>query len=145
MNEVRACVTKMEDIFTKYNVFPDIFEKIVEYLDDASIEECRLVSKTWKSYLDYNRHVKIRLIRKSVDRYDQVEESWEKVFKNKAIETGMILSTMDMKKNLLCFFHRSIFTEIREFATIVLWKLVLNFGYRGRCKYHCLTSGTTKL
>ena len=104
MNEVRACVTKMEDIFTKYNVFPDIFEKIVEYLDDASIEECRLVSKTWKSYLDYNRHVKIRLIRKSVDRYDQVEESWEKVFKNKAIETGMILSTMDMKKTFYVFF-----------------------------------------
>ena len=46
----------------------------------------------------------------------------------KAIETGMILSIMDMKKKLLCFFHRSIFTEIREFTTIVLWKLVMNFG-----------------
>ena len=28
------------------------------------------------------------------------------------------------EKNLCIFFHRSIFTEIREFATIVLWKLV---------------------
>ena len=49
------------------------------------------------------------------------------------------------KKN----FYRSIFTEIKEFATIVLWKLVINFGYRGRtvlqCKYHFLTSGATKL
>ena len=45
--------------------------------------------------------------------------------KTKAIETGMILSIMDMKKILLCiFFQRSIFTEIREFATIVLWNLV---------------------
>ena len=35
----------------------------------------------------------------------------------KAIETGMILSIMDMKKKW--FFHRSIFTEIKEFATIV--------------------------
>ena len=57
-------------------------------------------------------------------------------FKNdvitKAIETGMILSIMDMKKKtFMCFFHRSIFTEIMEFATIVLWKLVINFGYRG--------------
>ena len=36
------------------------------------------------------------------------------------------------KKNLMYFFHRSIFTEIREFATIVLWKLVINLRYRGR-------------
>ena len=49
----------------------------------------------------------------------------------KAIETGMILSIMDIK-TLMCFFHRSIFTETREFATIVLWKLVINFGYRRR-------------
>ena len=36
------------------------------------------------------------------------------------------------KNTFMCFFHRSLFTEIREFATIVLWKLVINFGYRGR-------------
>ena len=48
--------------------------------------------------------------------------------RTKAIETGMILSIMDMKKTLMYIFHRSIFTEIREFATIVLWKLVINFG-----------------
>ena len=35
----------------------------------------------------------------------------------KAIETGIILSIM---------------TEIKEFATIVLWKLVIKFGYKGR-------------
>ena len=32
------------------------------------------------------------------------------------------------KKTFVYFFQRSIFTEIREFATIVLWKLVINFG-----------------
>ena len=36
------------------------------------------------------------------------------------------------KKTFMYFFHRSISTEIREFATIVLWNLVINFGYRGR-------------
>ena len=47
----------------------------------------------------------------------------------KAIETGIILSIMDVKKQTFMYiFHRSIFTEIREFATIVLWKLVINFG-----------------
>ena len=35
------------------------------------------------------------------------------------------------KKPFVYFFQRSIFTEIREFATIVLWKLVTNFSYRG--------------
>ena len=51
----------------------------------------------------------------------------------KAIETGMILSIMHghEKKPFMCFFHRSIFTEIRELATSVLWKFVVHFGYRG--------------
>ena len=51
----------------------------------------------------------------------------------KAIETGMILSIMDMEENtFVYFFQRPIFTEIREFATNVLWKLVTKFSYRGR-------------
>ena len=51
----------------------------------------------------------------------------------KAIETVMILSIIRSvdhgheKKH----FYRSIFTEIKEFATIS-YKLVINFGYRGR-------------
>ena len=35
------------------------------------------------------------------------------------------------KNTFMCFFHRPIFTKIREFATSVLWKLVVHFGYRG--------------
>ena len=35
------------------------------------------------------------------------------------------------EKKIMYFFHRSIFTKIREFTTIVLWKLVIHFGYRG--------------
>ena len=51
----------------------------------------------------------------------------------KAIETGMILLIMDMKKkNFYVFFHRSILAKIREFASIVLWKLVADKVYRGR-------------
>ena len=43
------------------------------------------------------------------------------LYTGKAIETGMILSIMDMKKNTFMYiFHRSTFTEIREFTTIVL-------------------------
>ena len=36
------------------------------------------------------------------------------------------------KKNFVYFFQRSTFTEIKEFATIISWKLVTNFSYRGR-------------
>ena len=36
------------------------------------------------------------------------------------------------KKTFMCFFHRSISTEIREFANHCFIKLVINFGYRGR-------------
>ena len=36
------------------------------------------------------------------------------------------------KNTFMCFFHRPIFTKIREFSTSVLWKLVVHFGYRGR-------------
>ena len=35
------------------------------------------------------------------------------------------------KNPFVYFFQRSIFTKIREFATIVLWKLVINFGVEG--------------
>ena len=45
------------------------------------------------------------------DRYDDIDHGHEK-------QTNFYVF----------FFHRSIFTEIREFATIVLWKLVINFG-----------------
>ena len=90
MNEERTCVTKMEVIFQS---FTHISEKIFQYIDDASIEECRLVSKSWRSYLDHNKHVKIRLIQKSVDCYDQVEESWKKVFKK---------SNSDIIEKLFC-------------------------------------------
>ena len=51
----------------------------------------------------------------------------KKVREGKAIETGMILLII-----FEYFFQRSLFTEISEFATIVLWKLVTNFTYRGR-------------
>ena len=90
MNEKRTCVTKMEALFQS---FTHISEKIFSYIDDASIEECRLVSKSWRSYLDHNKHVKIRLIRKSVDCYDQVEESWRRVFKK---------SNSDIIEELFC-------------------------------------------
>ena len=38
------------------------------------------------------------------------------------------------EKPFCVFFQKSISTEIKEFATIVLWKLVTNFSYRGRTK-----------
>ena len=78
MNEVKSCVTKMENLFS---TCPHLQENIFNELDDASIEECRLVCKSWRSYLDQNKYVRIRLIRKSVDCYEQVEESWKEVFK----------------------------------------------------------------
>ena len=55
-----------------------------------------------------------------------------KIGQGKAIETGMILTIMDIKKTFMYFFHRSIFAKIREFATIDLWKLVADKVYRGR-------------
>ena len=56
---------------------------------------------------------------------------FDELFTGKAIETGMILSITDMKNTFKCFFHRPIFTKIKEFATSVLCKLVVHFGYRG--------------
>jgi hypothetical protein len=44
----------------------------------------------------------------------------------RAIETGMILSIMDIKKQLLCIFFIDLYSP--RFATIVLWILVKNFG-----------------
>jgi len=84
MNEVKFCVTKKWRTFFQH---VHLKENIFNELDDASIEECRLVCKSWRSYLDQNKHVRIRLIRKSVDCFEQVEESWKEVFKKSNSDT----------------------------------------------------------
>ena len=79
MNGVRASsVTKMEEFFSR---FPHLSDKIFANIDHASIEECRLVSKSWKSYLDHSKHIHIRLIQKNVDSFCCVEESWKDILK----------------------------------------------------------------
>ena len=110
MNEVKFCVTKMENLFS---TCPHLKENIFNDLDDASIEECRLVCKSWRSYLDQNKHVRIRLIRKSVDCYEQVEESWKEVFKKSNSDTieqlfGAVKELYGVKpKNQYCYFGKS--------------------------------------
>ena len=90
MNGVRASVTKMEDFFSR---FPHLSDKIFANIDHASIEECRLVSKSWKSYLDHSKHIQIRLIQKNVDSFCCVEESWKDILKK---------SNSDIIEELFC-------------------------------------------
>ena len=90
MNGVRASVTKMEEFFSR---FPHLSDKIFANIDHASIEECRLVSKSWKSYLDHSKNIQIRLIQKNVDSFCCVEESWKDILKK---------SNSDIIEELFC-------------------------------------------
>ena len=100
----------MDVLFSR---FPHLSEKIFDGIDDASIEECKLVSKSWKSYLDHNKHIKIRLIRKNVDLFDQVEETWKEVFKksNSDIIEELFCAVKELygakPKNLNCHLGKS--------------------------------------
>ena len=104
---MHCSVTKMEDFFSR---FPHLSDKIFANIDHASIEECRLVSKSWKSYLDHSKHIQIRLIQKNVDSFCCVEESWKYILKK---------SNSDIIEELFC----AVKSSIR-----LLWRLfVLKF------------------
>ena len=87
---MHCSVTKMEDFFSR---FPHLSDKIFANIDHASIEECRLVSKSWKSYLDHSKPIQIRLIQKNVDSFCCVEESWKDILKK---------SNSDIIEELFC-------------------------------------------
>ena len=73
----------IEEIFVKYPRFgcPHIFEKIFDELDNTSLTNCRKVSETWRSFLDNEKFVCLRKIKKYGANMVDFRDQWNKVIK----------------------------------------------------------------
>ena len=73
----------IKEIFVKYPRFgyPHIFEKIFDELDNTSLTNCRKVSKTWRSFLENEKFVCLRKIKKYGANMVHFKNQWNKVMK----------------------------------------------------------------
>ena len=61
VHSINLQITNMEDLFLR---FDHISNKIFNNLDNQSLVTCRLVNKTWLSYLEDSKLLWIRIIQK---------------------------------------------------------------------------------
>ena len=75
----------IEEIFVKYPRFgfPHIFEKIFDELDNKSLMNCRKVSATWRSFLENEKIVCLRRIKKYGRNMVYFTNQWNKLIKKR--------------------------------------------------------------
>lgn len=100
----------MEEIFVKYPRFgyPHIFENIFDELDNPSLTNCRLVSETWKSFLQAEKFTCLRRIKKYETNMVEFRNQWNNVIKRSppqeiielsgAVEIFFTLSSSNLTK-----------------------------------------------
>ena len=74
----------MEEVFVR---FPHLSEQIFEKLSNKSLAETRKVSKIWCNNLDQQKFLEIRIIKATIEKFDNVHKTWENVFKSCNKET----------------------------------------------------------
>ena len=67
--------------------FPLIAVKIFRNLDDESLVSCKEISTTIKTFLENDRIIYLRIIRKYKENLCQFEESWKMIVQNSQIAT----------------------------------------------------------
>ena len=86
----------MEIFFSR---FSHVTENIFDQLDDKRLVMCRIVNKSWKSYLDNQKFLQIRIIKATIKDFHEVGSSWAQVFD--IASTEMI---MDLEKAIRRFY-----------------------------------------
>ena len=68
--------------------FPEVFirfshlaEQIFNFLENKSLVNCNLVSRSWQNFLEYHKILNVRIILSVVEKHHTVQESWKKVLK----------------------------------------------------------------
>ena len=68
--------------------FPEVFmrfshlaEQIFNCLDNKSLANCNLVTRSWQNFLEHHKILNVRIILSVVEKYHTVQESWKKVLK----------------------------------------------------------------
>ena len=71
--------------------FPHLSDMIFDHLDNQSLVNCEIVSKTWSIYIGEQKFYGIRIIREKVKKYQKLTKPWFEVFKKANTETIMKL------------------------------------------------------
>ena len=61
--------------------FPHLAEQIFNCLENKSLANCNLVSRSWQNFLEYHKILNVRIVLSVVEKYHTVQESWKKVLK----------------------------------------------------------------
>ena len=93
----------MEDVFLKY---PYIISKIFAKLDNLSLSKCRKVSDSWKSVIDKQKEVWIRIIQMNT-KFSQA--SVRNTLQTKTVESLVLLA--DQSQKVCSEYHKNQFNE----------------------------------
>ena len=93
--------------------FPHVSEIIFDHLDNQSLANCKIVSKTWSIYIEEKKFYAIRIIKETVKKIHHLEKPWFEVFKRANTETIMELRNCvdqfyENKRQKLPLFHESL-------------------------------------
>ena len=101
----------MEEVLSR---FPHLGEKIFEELDNQVLTNCRTICKSWKDFIDQNKVVQFRIVKK----YTDCSEPTLKKFCSKAnIETIANQSVIDYRYRPRWNFQLNGFTPLHAAAT----------------------------
>ena len=59
--------------------FPDIGEAIFCNIDDKSLVTCKKASETWKSFIEKQKLIWIKMIEKHIGKWNTFSDDWKKV------------------------------------------------------------------
>ena len=71
--------------------FPHLSDMIFDNLDNQSLVNCKIVSKTWSIYITEQKFYGIRIISENVKKYQKLSKPWFEVFEKANTETIMEL------------------------------------------------------
>ena len=105
----------IEEIFEKYPWFgfPHIFEKIFDELDNKSLMNCRKVSATWRSFLENEKFVCLRRIKKYGRNMVYFTNQWKKVIKKRPQQ-----EIIELSRAVELFFSLSSSSLTRQYAPL---------------------------
>ena len=87
--------------------FPHLSEMIFDHLDNQSLANCNIVSKTWSIYIREQKFYAIRIIKKSVlNVLNKLSKPWFEVFKKANTD-----NLMELKKCVDQFLTKQCFNE----------------------------------
>jgi hypothetical protein len=71
--------------------FPHLSEMIFDRLDNHSLANCKIVSKTWSIYIGEQKFYGIRILKEIVKKFHKLSKSWFEVFQKANTKTIMEL------------------------------------------------------